>query len=51
MKVDTIKALKIREEVKLTGSVIPLDKARIFSKVIGEVRDIKVTEGEYVKKR
>ncbi|WP_461833565.1 efflux RND transporter periplasmic adaptor subunit [Desulfothermus sp.] len=50
IKISKIVPIKMREEIKLSGSVIPCEGAKIFSKVIGEVKDIKIKEGSFVKK-
>lgn len=48
--IDTIKYTKLKDEIKLSGTIIPKDGARILSKVVGEVKIIYLSEGDYVKK-
>ncbi len=50
LKIKKLSYTKKREEIKLTGTVIPLDGAKILSKVRGEILTIKKGEGDRVKK-
>lgn len=50
VKIDVIKPTKIKETYKLEGYTISKETAKVATKLMGKVLDIKVNEGDFVKK-
>lgn len=48
-EVGTVRAMRLREVVRFTGSLAPLDQTTVKSRVAGQIADVTVREGDTVR--